>query len=166
MQNPNRRHSLRLLALSAGSLALTGCANLLERESVRVNVVGLEPMPGELMEARLALKLRVQNPTEATLNYDGISVELDLRGSSFASGVSNEKGSIARFSEGLIVVPVSVSAFAVLRQVASLAAGNGLSSTTRIDYALRGRLAGSGLGGGMRFASSGEVEVPKGLIPR
>lgn len=166
MQNPNRRHSLRLLALSAGALALAGCANLLEREPVRVNVVGLEPMPGELLEARLALKLRVQNPTESTLNYDGISVELDLRGNSFASGVSNEKGSIARFSEALIVVPVSVSAFAVLRQVASLAAGNGLSNNTRIDYTLRGRLAGSGLAGGMRFASSGEVEVPKGLIPR
>ena len=166
MQNLNRRHSLRLLALSAGTLALTGCANLLEQEAVRVNVVGLEPMPGELMEARLALKLRVQNPTESTLNYDGISVELDLRGNSFASGVSNEKGSIARFSETLITVPVSVSAFAVLRQVAGLATGNGLSGVSRIEYALRGRLAGSGLGGGMRFNASGEIEVPKSLIPR
>lgn len=166
MLNPSRRACLRALALSASGLALTGCANLLERESVRVTVVGLDPLPGELMEARLALKLRVQNPTESAVDYDGISVELDLRGSSFASGVSSEKGSIPRFGEALISVPVSVSAFAVLRQVAGLAGGNGLSANTRIEYALRGRLAGNGLGGGVRFAANGELELPKGLIPR
>ncbi|TAK97712.1 MAG: Water stress and hypersensitive response domain-containing protein [Aquabacterium sp.] len=166
MFNPARRTCLRALALSASGLALTGCANLLDRESVRVTVVGLDPLPGELMEARLALKLRVQNPTESTVDYDGISVELDLRGNSFASGVSSEKGSIPRFGEALIAVPVSVSAFAVLRQVAGLAAGSGINANTRIEYALRGRLAGSGLGGGTRFAANGELELPKGLIPR
>ncbi|HEX5355060.1 MAG TPA: LEA type 2 family protein [Aquabacterium sp.] len=166
MLNPGRRTCLRALALTGIGLALTGCANLLDRESVRVTVVGLDPLPGELMEARLALKLRVQNPTESTVDYDGISVELDLRGSSFASGVSSEKGSIPRFGEALIAVPVSVSAFAVLRQVAGLASGNGINANTRIEYALRGRLASSGLGGGVRFASNGEMELPKGLIPR
>ena len=165
MIDPRRRACLQLMALSTSSLALGGCAMLLDRETVRVNVVGLAPLPGEAMEARLALKLRVQNPTESPLDYDGISVELDLRGSSFASGVSNEKGQIPRFSEALIAVPVSVSAWAVLRQVAGLAASNGLNANTRIEYALRGRLAGSGLGGGVRFTANGELALPKGLIP-
>lgn len=158
----NRRHCTRYLALAAASVALTGCASLTGAEAVRVNVVGLEPLPGELMEARMALKLRVQNPGDAAVDYDGISVELDVRGNSFASGVSPEKGRIPRFGEVLISVPVSVSALAVLRQVAGVASGN---SSNRIEYALRGRLAGSGFGG-VRFSSSGEVELPKGLLGR
>lgn len=162
MVNLHRRHCTRTLALAAASVALTGCASLMGAEAVRVNVVGLEPLPGELMEARMALKLRVQNPGETAVDYDGISVELDLRGNSFASGVSPEKGSIPRFGEVLISVPVSVSALAVLRQVAAVANGN---SSNRIEYALRGRLAGSGLGG-VRFSSNGEVELPKGLLGR
>lgn len=162
MVNLHRRHCTRYLALAAASMALTGCASLTGAEAVRVNVVGLEPLPGELMEARMALKLRVQNPGETAVDYDGISVELDVRGNSFASGVSPEKGSIPRFGEVLISVPVSVSALAVLRQVAGVASGN---SSNRIEYALRGRLAGSGFGG-VRFSSSGEVELPKGLLGR
>lgn len=162
MVNLHRRHCTRTLALAAASVALTGCASLTGAEAVRVNVVGLEPLPGELMEARMALKLRVQNPGETAVDYDGISVELDVRGNSFASGVSPEKGSIPRFGEVLISVPVSVSALAVLRQVADVASGN---SSNRIEYALRGRLAGSGFGG-MRFSSNGEIELPKGLLGR
>ncbi|MGQ0598553.1 LEA type 2 family protein [Aquabacterium sp.] len=162
MVNLHRRHCTRYLALAAASVALTGCASLTGAEAVRVNVVGLEPLPGELMEARMALKLRVQNPGDTAVDYDGISVELDVRGNSFASGVSPEKGRIPRFGEVLISVPVSVSALAVLRQVAGMASGN---SNNRIEYALRGRLAGSGFGG-VRFSSSGEVELPKGLLGR
>lgn len=162
MVNLHRRHCTRYLALAAAGVVLTGCASLTGAEAVRVNVVGLEPLPGELMEARMALKLRVQNPGDTAVDYDGISVELDVRGNSFASGVSPEKGSIPRFGEVLISVPVSVSALAVLRQVAGVASGN---SSNRIEYALRGRLAGSGFGG-VRFSSSGEVELPKGLLGR
>lgn len=162
MTNLHRRHCTRTLALATASMALTGCASLTGAEAVRVNVVGLEPLPGELMEARMALKLRVQNPGDTAVDYDGISVELDVRGNSFASGVSPEKGSIPRFGEVLISVPVSVSALAVLRQVAGMASGNG---SNRIEYALRGRLAGSGFGG-VRFSSNGEIELPKGLLGR
>ncbi len=162
MVNLHRRLCTRYLALAAASMALTGCASLTGAEAVRVNVVGLEPLPGELMEARMAVKLRVQNPGDTAVDYDGISVELDVRGNSFASGVSPEKGSIPRFGEVLISVPVSVSALAVLRQVAGVASGN---SSNRIEYALRGRLAGSGFGG-VRFSSNGEIELPKGLLGR
>lgn len=163
MVNQERRHCLRHLALVASSVAMAGCAALPGGEPVRVNVVGLDPLPGELMEARMALKLRVQNPGDTAVDYDGVSVELDVRGKNFASGVSAERGSIPRFGEALISVPVSISALAVLRQVAEVA-GMG-SGSNRIEYALRGRLGGSGFGG-VRFASTGEVDLPAGLLGR
>jgi len=46
---------------------LAGCAMLGQPEPVRVNVVGIEPLPGESMELRMAIKLRIQNPNEADL---------------------------------------------------------------------------------------------------
>ncbi|WP_338439574.1 LEA type 2 family protein [uncultured Aquabacterium sp.] len=148
------------LGLGAGALLLSGCASLLQREPVRVDVVGVEPLPGEGLELRLALKLRVTNPNDNALDFDGLSVTLDVRGSRFASGVSNERGSVPRFGEAVIGVPVSVSALSLVRQAMGVASGSG--PTDRVEYVLRGRLSGTALGG-VSFTSSGELMLPKGL---
>lgn len=155
MPTMNRRQCTRWLMLGAAALALSGCASLVGREPVRVNVVGVEPLRGEGLEARMALKLRVVNPNDAAISYDGLSVELDLRGQPFASGVSNERGEVPRFGEAVITLPVSVSALSMVRQALGMARGG----NQRIDYVLRGRLAGTALGG-VRFSSSGEIELP------
>jgi len=60
----------------------------------------------------------------------------------------------------VVTVPVSVSALAAVRQAMGLVA----SQRPRVDYELRGRLAGSGLGD-TRFESKGEIELPRGLVP-
>lgn len=155
MPTMNRRQCTRWLTLGAAALALSGCASLVGREPVRVNVVGVEPLRGEGLEARLALKLRVINPNDVAISYDGLSVELDVRGQPFASGVSNERGEVPRFGEAVITLPVSVSALSMVRQALGMARGD----NQRIDYVLRGRLAGTALGG-VRFSSSGEIELP------
>src|SRR5690606_23623687 len=107
---PNDRRAL----LCAGLLlALAGCASLGLRDPVAVNGVGLEPLPGEGREGRFLLKLRVQNPNETAIEFDGVYVELELRGSRLATGVSDERGSVPRFGEKVIALPVSVSASAM-----------------------------------------------------
>lgn len=157
-------HGLGLgLGLGASALLMSGCASLLQREPVRVDVVGVEPLPGEGLELRMALKLRVTNPNDNALDFDGLSVTLDVRGSRFASGVSNERGSVPRFGEAVISVPVSVSALSLVRQAMGVASGNG--PTDRVEYVLKGRLAGTALGG-VSFTSSGELVLPKGLANR
>lgn len=159
MPTMNRRRSAQWLMLGAAALTLSGCAGLLGREPVRVNVVGVEPLRGEGLEARMALKLRVINPNDAAISYDGLSVELDVRGQHFASGVSNERGEVPRFGEALITVPVSVSALSLMRQAMDMARGG----SPRIDYVLKGRLAGTALGS-VGFSSSGEVDLPSELM--
>ena len=154
----DRRGWWRWVAAAGAGTALCGCAGLPWHEPARVNVVGLDPLPGEGMEVRMAVRLRVQNPNDTALEYDGIALDLDVRGAAFASGVSSERGTIPRFGEALITVPVSISALAVLRQFIGLASGQ----STSIDYALRGRLGGTGLGG-ERFASTGQIDLPDGL---
>ena len=138
---------------------LTGCTTVGLREPVRVNLVALDPLPGEGLELRLAVKLRVQNPNDTALDYDGVSLTLDVRGTTFATGVSAERGQVPRFGEAVLTVPASVSAWAAVRQVIGIATAEELP---RIDVALRGRLHGVGLGG-MPFESSGEIDLPKAL---
>ena len=141
------------------AVLLAGCASLIQREPVRINVVGLEPLPGAGMEMRFAVKLRVQNPNEAAIDFDGLALELDLNGKPFATGVSDRKGSVPRFGEALVEIPVSVSAIAVVRQALGVIEGDGKAE---VPYALRGRLAG-GLLGGMRFSDSGTLKLPEPL---
>lgn len=153
-----RRHWLRQLGVAGAALALGGCASWIGREPLRVSVAGLEPLPSEGLELRMALKLRVQNPNDAALDYDGLAIELDVHGARFASGVSNAHGRIGRFEEALITVPMTISPFAIARQALDLTQ----TRNPRIDYTLRGHLAGTGLGG-MHFESSGQLDLPRGL---
>ena len=150
-----------LFVLFLASLMLAGCASLAYREPVRINVVGLEPIPGEGMEMRFKVKLRVQNPNETAIDFDGLALDLDLNGRPFASGVSDRAGSVARFGEALIEIPVSVSAIAVVRQALGVIEGVD-GGKAEVPYALRGRLAG-GLLGGMRFSDSGTLKLPEPL---
>lgn len=158
MDASKRRALTRLLAagsVPALSALATGCALSPFADPPRVQLAGIEGLPGEGLELRFALRLRVQNPNPEELAWDGISLELDLRGQSFASGVAPLAGRVPGYGEAVVTVPVSVSGFAIARQVLDLARGRGPKD--RVPYALRGRLGG--VMGGVRFASSGEVDL-------
>jgi hypothetical protein len=137
-------------------LTLSGCAALPGRDPVRVSVAGLEPLAGQGLEARFNVMLRLQNPNDAALNYDGVSLDLEVNGRAFATGVSAVSGTVPRFGEAVIAVPVSVSAFAVARQAFGLA---DVAGAGKLPYVLRGRLGG-GLFGGARFHDAGELSLP------
>ncbi|MBR8222573.1 LEA type 2 family protein [Burkholderia ambifaria] len=139
----------------AAAFALGGCAGF-TREPVSVSVAGLDPLIGQGLEMRFSLKLRVQNPNDAPIEYDGISVALDLNGTPFASGVSDRSGVVPRFGETVIDVPVSVSAFAAARQAWNLP---GAAASGELPYALRGRLAG-GVLGSVHFRDAGTLRMP------
>lgn len=149
----NRRHLLFTLI----ALPLAGCTGLRLREPLHVSVAGLDPLQGEGMEARFILKLRVQNPNDTALDFDGVSVDLELAGKDFASGVSDQRGNVPRYGETIIAVPVTVPATAILKQLFGIATSG--KPPSKFDYRLRGRLGGSGLGGA-QFESEGELELP------
>jgi len=153
----------RLLVVLVLSAILSGCATLSGSDAPNVRVVGLEPLTSEGLEVRFALKLRVQNPNESALAYDGLSVKLNLDGRGLASGVSNEAGEIPRFSDAVLTVPVSISAFSVFRQILARAedsqnAGGGIGQP--IVYTLDGKLgAPKGSLRATRFRDKGELDL-------
>ena len=145
----------RSLAALLLLFALAACATLQDSDPLRVNLVGVEPLPGQGMEMRLAVKLRVQNPNDKTVDFDGLALELELRGHDFASGVNDAKGSVPRFGETVLTIPVSVSATAMLKQAYSFATGD----TSKVTYIARGKLSGTGFGS-TRFESKGDFDLP------
>jgi LEA14-like dessication related protein len=165
MSRPNEVGAAsRRMVLGAFTTAwMTGCAGWSSGSPLTVSVVDLSMLPGAGVEVRIMVKLRVQNASDSSVAYDGVSLELDLRGMPFASGVSAERGNVPRFGESLISVPVTISAAALLRQLLSLAR-SGDQARVRVSYAARGRLAG-GILGGTRFESSGDIDWPPAPAP-
>ncbi|WP_250514871.1 LEA type 2 family protein [Caballeronia sp. INDeC2] len=154
--NPMRNRFLFFFLALFAMLALDGCAGFFNRDAMRVTVAGIEPLEGQGLEMRFAVKLRVQNPNDAPIDFDGVALDLDLNGRAFASGVSDQRGTVPRFGETVVSVPVTVSAFSVARQAFGFASGDTVS---KVSYAVRGKLAG-GAFGGARFADSGYVDLP------
>ena len=147
-----------LAAIGLMLLGLAGCASMPGVDALRVTLAGIDTLPSEGMEMRIAVKLRVQNPNDAPVNFDGVALSLELRGYDFASGVSDVKGSVPRFGETVLVVPVTVPATALLKQAYSFATGD----RSKLDFVARGKLAGPGFGS-TRFESRGEFDLPVGL---
>lgn len=147
---------LLLFWMSCG-LLLAGCAGLPLSDPLNVTLAGVESLPGQGMEVRMAVKLRVQNPNDAPVDFDGVAVSLELRGMDFASGVSDQRGSVPRFGETVLTVPVTVSALAIARQVMSLVGGD----NPKVEFIARGKLASGGFG--TRFESKGSFDLPAGF---
>lgn len=151
-----RRLILTAARALATSLALAACTGLAPRNPLQVTVAGVEALPGEGLELRLLLKLRVQNPNDAPIDYNGVSVNLEVQGRTFATGVSDASGTVPRFGEAVISVPVTVSALRMARQVMGMMDGEPVD---KIRYDMSGKLNGAGFGY-VRFRSQGEFTLP------
>ncbi|MFJ2523661.1 LEA type 2 family protein [Pseudomonas capeferrum] len=139
------------------AFGLSACALFQARDPLNISVIGIEPLPGQELELRMAVKIRVQNPNETPIDYNGIALDLQVNGQPLAAGVSDQQGHIGRFDEAVIVVPVSVTAFSFLRQAYGLGQRNSLQG---LPYVLRGKLAGGWLGK-VRFTDEGTLDLPK-----
>ena len=147
-----RRRAWALL-LIVGPMLLQACAT---RDPLKVTVAGIEPLKGQGTELRMMVKLRVQNPNDTPVDYNGVALEMEVKGKSFASGVSDEAGSVPRFGETVISVPVTIAVFQMVRQAFALIQGG---DARKIQYEMKGKLSGSGFGAS-RFSSKGELEMP------
>lgn len=149
---PSRRIVLAALA----ALAISGCAGMPQRDPLQVTIAGVQSLPGEGMELRLLLKLRVQNPNSDPIEYRGCYVELEVQDRTFATGVLGEPGVVPAFGEAVIAVPVTVSVMRMVRQVMGVLDGRPVDSIT---YRMSGKLS-NGTFSNVRFNSSGELELP------
>jgi LEA14-like dessication related protein len=149
----------RLMAVviaAAVPLALQGCAIFQGHDPLQVTVLGVEPLESQGLELRMLVKLRVQNPNDAPIDFNGVALEMDVQGKTFATGVSDASGSVPRFGEAVITVPVTVSAFHMLGEAFEMMHAG---SSGKITYEMKGKLNGSGFNS-THFRSQGEFDLP------
>jgi LEA14-like dessication related protein len=156
----SRRALLALLAF--GVLLLGGCASFQYPEPIHVIIAGVEPLEGEGLELRMLVKLRIQNPNNSPLEFSGVSVQMDVQGKRFATGVSDAGGSVPRFGEALIAVPVSISVFGIARQAIGVITKE---YRGKLAYEMTGQLAGPAFNS-VHFTSKGEFTLPAEFLDR
>lgn len=115
-------------------IASVGCAGVGPGfEPPEVYLIGLEPLPGQPMEQRFAVTLRVLNPNDSELHIDGVDFTLDVNGSRLTRGVSNQQLRVPRLGEASLRLVATTSVLELLRQVVNL------SEARELGYELRGR---------------------------
>jgi hypothetical protein len=147
--------------MSVALVATGGCASMKAKDPLQVTVAGFESIPGEGMELRMLVKLRVQNPNDIPVEFNGVALEMEVQGKTFATGVSDAAGSVPRFGETIIAVPVTASAFRMARQALGLMGGASGGMPGKISYEMTGKLNGAGLSV-TRFTNKGDFELPTG----
>ena len=141
---------------------LAACSTLPNKDPLSIDVAGIEPLPNEGLELRLAVRVRIQNPNDATIEYTGAALSLDVNGRRLASGVSAATGTVPRYGEAVLTIPVTISALNMARQVFGFA---NAGDATEIPYRVRGKLEG-GVLGTRRFTDEGAFELPAAARPR
>jgi LEA14-like dessication related protein len=150
------RRALRTTLVILAASALCACAALQNQDPVQVTVADIESLPGEEFELRMLVKLRVQNPNDTSVEYDGIYLKMDVLDRTFATGVSDERGSIPRFGETVVSVPMTVSALRMAMHGLSLLNSN---FSDKVSYRVEGKLNGPSIGS-TRFETKGEFALP------
>jgi hypothetical protein len=154
----SRRRFLKNAVLLGATGSIAACAGVSGRYAPRVHLAGIESLPGEGLELRFMLKLRVQNPGETDLRYDGVWVDVELADRPLASGGAPLKGVVPRFGEDVIMLPVAASGLSIARQVIGWINSPRDGKREAVPYVLRGRLGGTGLASG-DFESRGEINL-------
>jgi Late embryogenesis abundant protein len=147
----------RILTALLILLTLSNCAVMSDRDPLQVTVAGIDSLPGEGLELRMLVKLRVQNPNDVPIDYDGLYVKLDVLDKTLASGVSDQRGIVPRFGEAIISVPLTASPLRVV--LGALGTIGGGPAPEGLNYRLEGKLSGVGFGS-TRFQATGELPLP------
>ena len=150
--------SSRIALAAALVLGVCSCTTFSPHsDPLSVNVAGVEPLEGEGFELRLAVKVRITNPNDAPVDYNGVALTLELNGKKFGTGASGDTGTVPRYGDTVVTIPISVGAFNIARQVLGFL--NGGDTTKSVQYAVHGKLEG-GLFGTKRFSDKGTFELP------
>lgn len=137
------------------AISCSACAAFGLREPLNVTIADLRPIEVSVLEQRYALKVRLLNPNDMDIAFDGVVFDLEINETPFAKGVSNQASVIPRFGEALIDVQAVSGLQNILQQINELLKGE----RTRLTYRIKGRLHGGGFGV-TRFDSSGEIAIP------
>lgn len=154
------KHSLLLLLLClscTAGLLLQGCATIGSHfEKPTITASDLKISQIKALEAVFLLKLRVMNPNDFALDIRGLSCELNIEGSHFATGIGNDQLEIPAYGTQIVPVTVYASMIDVVGSVIQFLQGAGQQHP--LQYELTGKVRLGGYGA-VPFSSRGTLNL-------
>lgn len=145
-------------------LFISGCASVVtEFTEPEVTLADIRVEEIKALEAEFLIQLRVMNPNDLNLEVKGLTCELELDGSKFASGMQGDKQTIPAYGSALVPVKVYASVFnmvsSVLQRLQS--AGQPGAEPEPLTYGLTGhvRISSNGISRNLPFSSTGELNL-------
>lgn len=138
-----------LFATALSFLLLQGCAS---QPPVDAYLSDIRTLPSTALEQRVALSIRLQNPSDKAIRATGVSLALDINGGRFARGVSDEPFELPALGETTINIDASISVIDAVRRAMSAARAQA------VRYELSGKVFTSGIGS-VRFRREGELSA-------
>jgi len=130
---------VRGLAIIAMLVVLTGCAALDKTAPPQITLSDIRMLEGGLFEQRFQVDLRIRNPNDFDLPIDGLTFALELNGSDFADGVSDQRVTVPRLGEAVVPVTASTTLLQMVQQAMRL------GERADLDYRLSGDIFLAGL---------------------
>lgn len=118
-------------------LFLSGCATMSpDYEEPTVELVSFKALPANGFEQNFEIGLKLTNPNNFELPFNGISCQLSLAGETLARGVTSDIPTAAAYGESRFVVPVSTSLMGGIKVIRALMASKGQD----ISYQMKAKI--------------------------
>ena len=151
-----RRLTVKRLLVAMLTLSLTACTTAGPATyPLTVQLADLRFAQPGLLEQSIGLALRFTNPNPEPIEASGLRFTMELNGSAFGTGVSDEAFELPRLGEAVVPVTIRVQTADLINRVIGF-------DGRPIDYRITGDLfqaAGFGGVGGGRLAFSGESSI-------
>lgn len=125
------------LFFAAALFFLSGCATMnLNYEEPSVELISFKVLPANGFEQNFEVGLKLTNPNNFELPFNGISYQLSVAGETLAHGVAANIPTAEAYGESRFVAPVSASLMGGLKVIRALMYNQGQD----ISYQLKAKL--------------------------
>lgn len=139
-------------------ILLSACNSLLQQiDPPRIELINLQLAETEGLSQNFNLTFKLQNPNPIPIPIQGMSFDLSLLDTRFASGVSNESVRVPAFGEQQIKIKVSTN---LLQGVSLLRKLSKQSNGQPLTYQIDGKIqTGLGLLSSVPIKKSGSIDI-------
>jgi len=127
----------RPLFFMAVLLFLSGCATLNPAyEKPSVELVSFKALPANGFEQNFEIGLKLTNPNNFDLPFNGISYQFSVAGATLAHGVASNIPTAKAYGESRFVVPISTSLISGIKVVSALMNSKGKDISYQLEALL------------------------------
>jgi LEA14-like dessication related protein len=152
---PERPRDLRLACAALVVALSASCASVANLQAPDLSVVSMKVQSADLLEQRLLVRMRVQNPNARELPIKGITYRIEVNDAEFAQGESNTPFTVPALGEAEFDVQVTANLAGMLSKYLSRKKGD-----DTLEYRLVGDVAlSSGFLRRIPFDERGSVKL-------